>query len=496
MKKTILLLLLFSFYSCSSDDDPIPTPTENKAPTAKGTADFYNAEVGETILFDASTSKDDTKGLKAIWDFDGNKTYEGSYKDFEEIVSYSFTQAGEYNPVVKVKDAGGKTATYTLPKITITESEPENLAPTANGGVNLNTGKANETQFIFNANGSTDPENKSMTYRVDVDGDGTYDTPETPVGTNTKYKYTTAVNADPKIQVKDIEGLTSTYELGKVGIWATDADKPQINISAQNYILTGTPTTIAVNVTDPNGLSTQNDYLFNGSSDWSKENGGNSQTVTYPESLAGQDLEVKITATTPYHIKGEATKTIKAGSPIPHDWVFTDKADGKEYYAGVNDGVIWLRQNYAGSIGEHYNNDPENALLGKYLTAAEVDALEDVVMVLPDGREFETHVASAEEWHQQANAYGGAADLKYKEFANGENVGATNSSGMSLMLGGIANSTLGFGELGDNGIYMTSTDNDNGSKKAYLIDKNNTSIAILNGFTSDVKANIRLVIEN
>jgi len=93
----------------------------------------------------------------------------------------------------------------------------ENKAPTARGNVDKNYGEINDT-FIFNAYDSSDPEGKPMTYSVDVDGDGTYDTAYISTNTNTNYIYTNGGNMNPKIQVKDDKGLTSTYSLGKVGI--------------------------------------------------------------------------------------------------------------------------------------------------------------------------------------------------------------------------------------------------------------------------------------
>jgi len=117
-----------------------------------------------------------------------------------------------------------------------------------------------------------------------------------------------------------------------------------------------------------------------------------------------------------------------------------------------------------------------------------------------DGREFETHVASSDEWANLRDSYGGVgagATFKYKEFANGVNVGATNESGLSLMLGGAYSAaSSSYGLQGDSGIYLTSTDNSNGSKKAYKVDKNNTNIITLSSFPDGNAGQVRLIIEN
>jgi len=370
----------------------------------------------------------------------------------------------------------------------------ENKAPSAYGGVNVDNGQANYTDFIFNANQSTDPENKPMTYEVDVDGDGIYDTQAVSTNTNTSYKYTSAVNANPKIKVKDDKGLTSVYSLGKVGVWATDADKPQVSISSQNYIIAGNPTTVGVNVVEPNGLGTINDFFYGAQN---KGNIGNETSFTPTADMIGSDLELRVRAETPYHIEGEKTKIAKVGSPIPHDWILKDKADGKEYYFGVNDGVVWMHQSYAGSVGEYYDNNPENEIFGKYLTAEEVDALEDVVMVAPDGREFQTHVPTTDEWDNLRRAYNENGDAggksKYVEFANGENVGATNENGMSLMLGGYYNPVENkYQDMGNMGGFFMKIGTDNAN--VIIISKDNDNLP--RGLPHPgVKAPVRLILE-
>lgn len=385
------------------------------------------------------------------------------------------------------------------PTPTPTPTPIENVKPTAYGTIDNDNGKVGDT-FYFNASESSDPEGKPMTYMVDVDGDGTYDT--SPVSTNTKtsHVYNQAINANPRIKVTDDQGKFDVYNVGKVGIWETDADKPQVKISSQNYVIAGQPMNVGVEVTEPNGLSTENDIFYNNQN---KQNIGSGTQITPGSDLIGSDLELRVRSNTKYHIEGETTKTVKVGSPIPADWNFT-APNGDVYGASLlKDGKIWMTRNYDGELGEHYNNDSENKIFGKYLNASQVDELSEKLKTMkfktPDNREFEAYVPTSEEWIALSDAYGGggigSADLKYKEFANGENVGATNESGLSLMLGG-STGTVGFLGVGDKGVYMTSTGNGSGSKKAYKINKDNSNITNLDGFPITSAGNVRLIIKN
>ena len=170
----------------------------------------------------------------------------------------------------------------------------------------------------------------------------------------------------------------------------------------------------------------------------------------------------------------------------------------------MDDGKIWMTRNFDGELGSYYDNDNENKIFGKYLNASQVDELSEklktIRFITPDNREFEAYVPSSEELDNLRNAYGGSGigggSLKYKEFANGENVGATNESGLSLMLGGVIDDTSNPMHQGDRGFYMTSIDNGIGSKKVYTVNKDNSNILILSAIPEGARAPIRLIIEN
>lgn len=244
---------------------------------------------------------------------------------------------------------------------------------------------------------------------------------------------------------------------------------------------------VGVEVTEPNGLSTENDIFYNNQN---KQNIGNETQITPGSDLIGSDLELRVRADTEFHIEGETTKTVKVGSPIPRDWDFT-APNGDVYGAKrMKDGKIWMTRSYDGELGEYYNNDDENKIFGKYLNASEVDELSEKLKTMkfktPDNREFEAYVPSIEEWGALRAAYNqSSADLKYKEFADGENVGATNESGLSLMMGG----QQGQG-LGEFGFYMSK------SNRWVAVEGKNTGMPTGNISGLDFAAPVRLILKN
>ena len=166
----------------------------------------------------------------------------------------------------------------------------------------------------------------------------------------------------------------------------------------------------------------------------------------------------------------------------------------------MGNGTIWLSQNFKRAVGsaEYYNNNElDNKVFGRYYDKDNIDQIGDVVLTGSNGVEHIFRVATSDDWESLANHYGGGGiaggTLKYKEFSNGENVGATNESGFSLMLGGGHNPSVGYVGIEDTGTYITSTDNGLGSKKAYKINKDNENIQLIGGFPSTSSGNVRLI---
>lgn len=369
---------------------------------------------------------------------------------------------------------------------------PTNLAPTAHATVDKDHGLITDA-FIYNTSSSTD-DTSGLQSRIDFDGDGNYDTSYAPIG-STNHVYTAGGNMNPAVQVKDLGNKTDTYSLGKVGVLDPLNNPISIKINTQKYIEAGKEVIEKIEATDSNNRPLT--YQLNDGSGLVSVNTETSKTFSSND-IGKRTLEA--IATNDYKIANTATKDIEIGSAIPYTAIVTDNIDGIKYKAKwMDDGRVWLVENFKGEIGSapcYDNNCDDNEIFGKYYNAAEVDQIGDRVMTL-DGVEHTFRVATSDEWGNLRDSYGGShgagKELKYKEFSNGGNNDTTNGSGSSLMLGGVIGNVAGSEELGNLGIFITSDNNGQGSKKAYLLSKDDTNIALLNGFPSNSRGNVRLI---
>jgi uncharacterized protein (TIGR02145 family) len=473
MKKTLLNKILapvivpimavtMSFSSCTPDPIPDPTPI-NKAPTAIGSVDKTSGKIGDTFTFNSSSSTDDGDKSKmtAKYDFDGDGIFDTQFAPYNVPVAHQFNTANTYTPIVQVKDDKGKTANGTISPIKIAG----NMAPTVSAVANKGSAKTGETvTFTVNADDS-DGENSRLESRLDADGNGTFETGWS-TSTSINYSYTAAVNANPVIEVRDDEGATASTTLPNLGVWATEADKPQIDILAPRYIVAGEEIIVRTEATDKNNRPLT--YSFDYGEGSVVE--GSEQDFTYPASAVGKrTLEARVT--NDYNISNTKTKEVEVGSEREYTVKMTDAADGKEYKVKWMKGKsgtynLWMVDNFAGKVGDatYYENDSvNNQVFGRYYSAAEVDQIGERIMIL-DGLEYKAHVATTDEWDELREAYGGyvyaGGKVKYPEFYNEENVGATNESGMSMMLNGSYNGPGGWRGKGEWGLYHTAKGSD------------------------------------
>jgi uncharacterized protein (TIGR02145 family) len=408
---TLLTFVSIPLFSCSGGSDspsptptPTPTPVVNNAPTANGYFNKNYGEIGDTFTFNSDTSNDDTSGLKSRWDFDGNGTYETSYADFKNPVNYIFTQGGNYNPIVEVKDAGGKTAKKTLGNL-----------------------------------GVLDPANNPISVELQV----------------------------PKYIVAG-EQIKST-------VVAIDENSRPLVYSFDWGIGSG-------NVVDSNN---------------------NQASKTYSNNDVGKKT-LEGFAMNDYKIENKATKDVEIGSVIPQTNTVTDDIDGKKYKASwMDDGRVWMNESFAAKVGDapFYENDSLNySVFGRYYTAEQVDAIGTRIMTL-NGVEHKFRVPTTDEWDNLRRAYmdsaiggGAGGKSKYVEFANGENFGATNENGMSLMLGGGWNPIENkFIDMGEKGYFYLKVGSDIGRMAIVSKDNDNMPRGPPN---LEVKAPVRLIMDD
>ena len=152
----------------------------------------------------------------------------------------------------------------------------------------------------------------------------------------------------------------------------------------------------------------------------------------------------------------------------------------------VKDSVEWT--NLSTGAWCYYNNDPAlGAIYGKLYN---LYAVNDQRGLAPTG----WHVPSDEEWTTLSTYLGGkgVAGDKMKEAGTthwwSPNTGATNSSGFSALPGGYRNFTVQFKDIGFNGSWWSSTEDDTSNVwYRYLFYKNagiNRSLSVKNfGFS-------------
>lgn len=121
--------------------------TENKAPEAIASGSPLTGDAPLDVQFEASDSKDDNEITGYFWDFnDGSTTT-------DKNPSHTFSEPGEYEVELSVKDAEGLTHATTI-KVTV------NQRPTDNGGDNTYSGgEANGTGGSGSTGGSASGDN-------------------------------------------------------------------------------------------------------------------------------------------------------------------------------------------------------------------------------------------------------------------------------------------------------------------------------------------------
>ncbi len=184
------------------------TMIPNSPPTADA-GDDKSGKVNEDISFDGSASTDpDGDTLSYHWDFDGD----GIWDDHNKTTTHAFEQVGTYYIALMVEDTSGANDTDNM-TVTIVE----NLPPTAlitiiDAGdpplVNVNT------TIDFDASSSSDPDDETLYYSWDFNGDGEEDSQSS----DPSHKYT-----EPGVYTVTLT-VTDPYEAN-----ATDSVEITIN---------------------------------------------------------------------------------------------------------------------------------------------------------------------------------------------------------------------------------------------------------------------------
>ncbi|MBN2280934.1 MAG: PKD domain-containing protein [Candidatus Marinimicrobia bacterium] len=178
----------------------------NSPPTADFTINPSPGFSDDVFEFDASSSsdvEDPTVLLEVKWDLNNDSVWDTDYST-TKITTYKYDTPGAKEIKLEVKDSEGETATL-LKQLMV-----NNHNPIASFSVTPTSG-TEDTQFIFDANSSSDVEDdlSVLEVRWDWQSDGIWDTDYSFNKQITKVLNNIG-NYDVKMEVKDTYGATDT----------------------------------------------------------------------------------------------------------------------------------------------------------------------------------------------------------------------------------------------------------------------------------------------
>src|SRR3954454_4475173 len=175
-------------------EDAVTITVTNNLPTASITGPS-SAGLGASATFDGGRSSDpDGRIASYAWDLDDD----GAFETTGARPTVSFATPGRHTVRLQVTDDDGGTA-VTVTSITVT-----NQAPRA--AFTMSASRRINTDIVFDATGSSDPDGTVALYEWDLDGNGSYET----VGPRPTARYTTTGKRTVMLRVTDAFGLTAT----------------------------------------------------------------------------------------------------------------------------------------------------------------------------------------------------------------------------------------------------------------------------------------------
>ena len=166
---------------------------ENDPPTADATANRTAVDPDEAVSFDGSGSSDSDGSITSYeWAFGDGTTATGP------TATHDFTGLGFYTVDLTVTDEDGASTTDSIDVEIV-----DNYDPTASASANRTAVNTNES-IAFDATGSSDPDDASLTYQWEF-GDGTTATGATPT-----HDYSSTGTYTATVTVSDDDGETDT----------------------------------------------------------------------------------------------------------------------------------------------------------------------------------------------------------------------------------------------------------------------------------------------
>ncbi|MDX6656438.1 MAG: hypothetical protein QOH62_1231 [Solirubrobacteraceae bacterium] len=227
---------------------------------------------GRPLTLDASGSVDpDGTITNWSWDLDNDGIYETD-GGISPTQQHTFTASGTTTVGLQVTDSNGAVATTT---VTFDVTDPPNALLSATPAI------ARPGQLVsFSAAGSNDPDGAVLTYRWDLDGDGSFET-DTGAVDATSRSYSVTGSYPVQVEVTDGDGVTATAT--KTVAVVNELPIASLVVSGGEGVA-GSPVTLdASGSFDPDGTIARYEWDLDGNGSYEIDTGAvPAATRTYP----------------------------------------------------------------------------------------------------------------------------------------------------------------------------------------------------------------------
>lgn len=284
-------------------------------------SDPFTIVFEETLSLEAIFNFTIVEEGSLVVDFDGTAStgsitqYQWNFNDGSPIgnsstTSHTFPAAGTYTVSLTIQDETTGATTSTSQQISLNQSSEENQAPTASLVITSPAPVGDKPLTVsFDAGGSSDPENSTLTYSWDF-GDGA-----TAAGSElTTHQYTAAGTYTAKVTVTDSQGASDSATSQPIMVNAGDGDDGRATAIITVNKTSG-PAPIAVIFSGAASTpSVQNGTIKQYSWNFADGSTGSGEEVRHIFTVPGE-YKVQLKITDSNGQQAETTKTLIVSAP-------------------------------------------------------------------------------------------------------------------------------------------------------------------------------------